>query len=397
MEALLDEARTLAQYGLCDCCLGRQFAKVEQGITNQIRGQRLRRLLGREEVAHLDCWLCNGITAETEIKNFASLVVKALSSYEYDTFLIGCKIDEEMERKEELITTKHCEPLKREINREVGKHVLQHTGKKPEFIHPDIVAVVDTMYNTISLEISPIFLYGRYTKLVRGIPQTKWFCRKCRGNGCDYCNHTGKMYEESIEELVACRPLEIFQAKCESFHGAGREDIDVLMLGDGRPFVLEIIEPKKRHLDLENVLREINEHARDKVLVSNLRYTIRDEVQRLKSAQYTKTYRIKITFDEKGKINEAVSALSDTIVKQRTPTRVAHRRADKIRCRKILEIKIEELQLHHATLLVKTESGTYIKELVTGDCGKTVPSLSELAGVAYDVDALDVIEVGDEK
>ena len=46
------------------------------------------------------------------------------------------------------------------------------------------------------------------------------------------------------------------------FHGAGREDIDVRMLGSGRTFVLEILEPKIRDLDLETLQEEVNNYAR---------------------------------------------------------------------------------------------------------------------------------------
>jgi len=52
--------------------------------------------------------------------------------------------------------------------------------------------------------------------------------------------------------------------------------------------------------------------------------------------------------------------------------------------------------MNEATLIIKAESGTYIKELVTGDDGRTTPSLAELAGVKMEVKELDVIEIGEE-
>ena len=72
------------------------------------------------------------------------------------------------------------------------------------------------------------------------------------------------MYKESVEELIS----EIFLDKTRGyeakFHGAGREDIDVKMLGTGRPFVLEIKEPKIRKLDLQKLAKEVNEHSKGK-------------------------------------------------------------------------------------------------------------------------------------
>ena len=394
MQNIKEEAKKLASYKLCDACLGRQFAKVEHGITNEERGRRIREMMGWEAIEPSKCWLCEGLMGE--IEKFADMVVEALEGYEFNNFLVGCKVDEEILKREEEISTPYGESIKREINREVGKLVAKKVDKPAEFVRPDIIAIVDTRYDVVNLDVRPVFIYGRYRKLVRGIPQTKWYCRKCRGRGCEYCNYKGKMYDESVEELIAAKALEIFEAKDEDFHGAGREDIDVRMLGNGRPFILELKEPRKRNINLNELQELINEYAKGKVEVSQLRYATKDEVEKIKAAKYTKTYRVKIKFEEKGKINEAVNALRGSIISQRTPKRVAHRRADKVRRRKIIDIRIEEIGMNEATLIIKAESGTYIKELITGDDGRTTPSLAELAGVKMEVKELDVIEIGEE-
>jgi len=394
MHEIKEEAKKLASYKLCDSCLGRQFAKVEHGITNEERGEKIRKMLGLEKIDAEQCWLCEGLM--NEIEKFADLVIEVLQDYEFNNFLVGCKVDEEILRKEEKIVTPYSESIKREINREVGKLVAKRIDKPAEFVHPDIIAIVDTRYDVVKLDVRPIYIYGRYKKLIRGIPQTKWYCRKCRGKGCKYCNYKGKMYDESVEELIAAKAMELFEAKDEAFHGAGREDIDVRMLGNGRPFILELKEPRKRNINLNELQELINEYAKGKVEVSQLRYADRHEVEKLKEAKYPKIYRVKIKFEENGKINEAVNALRGSIISQRTPKRVAHRRADKVRYRKIIDIEIEEMKVKEATLIIKAESGTYIKELITGDEGRTTPSLAELAGVSIEVEELDVISVGGE-
>ena len=390
----IEEAKKLAKYKLCDACLGRQFAKIGYGKRNEERGKEIREMLGLAEILPNDCWLCGGLMAE--IEKFADLVIDALKDYEFETFLIGCKVDEEILGREKEIALPYSESIKREINREVGKIVGKKMDKRVDFISPDIVAVINTLYDVVEIDVRPIFIYGRYEKLKRGIPQTKWFCRKCHGVGCDYCNGKGKMYDESVEELIAEEALKAFEAKDESFHGAGREDIDALMLGNGRPFILELKEPKKRNINLEELREKINKYAEGKVKVKCLRYAQRSEIEKIKSASYPKIYRVKIKFEKKGKINEAVNALRGRIIKQRTPKRVAHRRVDRIRERKIFDITIEEIGMKHAILKIKAEAGTYIKELISGDEGRTTPSLSELAGVKMEVEELDVIYIGDE-
>jgi tRNA pseudouridine synthase 10 len=44
-------------------------------------------------------------------------------------------------------------------------------------------------------------------------------------------------------------------------------------------------------------------------------------------------------------------------------------------------------------LIMDTEAGTYIKEFVHGDLGRTSPSFASLAGAAADILDLDVLEV----
>jgi tRNA pseudouridine synthase 10 len=363
-------------------------------MSNRERGENLRTELSLEETPATGCWLCEGIMDELE--TFAALVEQELAGYEFDTFLIGCRVHEDILKREREIALPDGDSIKREINREVGKRVAILTGKTPEFVHPDVVAVVNTTYNIVEVSVNPVFVYGRYRKLVRGIPQTKWFCRKCRGRGCDYCDRSGKMYAESVEELIAGPAVERFAAGGESFHGAGREDIDVRMLGSGRPFILQLDEPKRRRADLPGLETAINTGAEGKVTVSRLRYAKRDDVEKLKAARFPKTYRTVIAYEPKGNIKKAVNALSGAVINQRTPNRVAHRRADKIRRRKVLYMELEELGKDTATVTVTAESGTYIKELMTGDEQRTSPSLSELAGCAIRVESLDVLEIGDE-
>ena len=64
-------------------------------------------------------------------------------------------------------------------------------------------------------------------------------------------------------------------------------------------------------------------------------------------------------------------------IDQRTPERVSHRRADLVRKRQVIDIGVlgEENGLYR--LEVVGEGGLYIKELVSGDGGRTTPSLAE--------------------
>ena len=394
-----DAKEILREYNLCDNCLGRFFAKIQTGLSNQKRGQIIRQQLKKKEKTKpSNCWLCNGLI--DEIPSFAVLIQKTLKNYEYDTFLVGSKVDEDIISREETIKKTHgcdfSEPIKTELNREIGKILEEKLGKEVDFKDPTIMTVVDTSFDVVDLQIKSLYVYGRYKKFRRDIPQTRWYCKICHGIGCKKCDYTGQLYKTSVEELVSKKFLETTKGEDESFHGAGREDVDVCMLGNGRPFILEIKNPHVRTLDLEKIANEINKKYKDSIEVSNLRVSDGAEVPRVKNSKFVKKYRATITckgsFNNE-KLKKACQCLQDTVVKQKTPTRVAHRRADMIREKHIYSCEIDRLADSMAVLLIETESGTYIKELVSGDNGRTQPCISEILGVPCMVKELDVIEV----
>ena len=90
---------------------------------------------------------------------------------------------------------------------------------------PDIVAIIDTRYNTVDLEVKSLFIEGNYNKYDRTVPQTRWPCSSCKGLGCNKCNNTGQLYPDSVQSLVAHPFLIASDSSEDLFHGMGREDI----------------------------------------------------------------------------------------------------------------------------------------------------------------------------
>ena len=386
-------------YKLCDSCLGRIFAKIETNKTNKKRGEILRFGLGYFEKTKVkDCWLCQGLI--DEIPHFANLIQENLKGYEFETFLIGSKVDEDILEKENQIYafagSEHSESIKTELNREIGKLLEKKLNQEVNFEKPTIMAVIDTAFDVVTLQIASLYVYGRYKKYSREIPQTKWHCKICYGKGCKKCNYTGKIYDSSIQECISKTVLFYAQGEDDSFHGCGREDVDVRMLGNGRPFVLEIKNPKIRSLDLNKIANEINKINKSFVEVDSLRFSNHLEIERLKSAEFKKTYRATVKFDKiinNEKLKKATECLHDSKIGQLTPSRVAHRRADMVREKHIYYCNVESVDGSKAVLTFEAESGTYIKELISGDNGRTKPSISEIMKIPCKVTKLDVIEI----
>ncbi len=388
------------EMGLCDRCIGRFFSDMGHGLSNPERGMALRTVAAMQdgEVPKFleACELCGDLFSDMEGK--AELIIKELKGTEFDTFLVGSKIDRDTLEKENGIREElglSGESIKVEFNRELGKVVERISGRKFSRELPDIEILYDTRFDDIKVQINSIFIYGRYKKLIRGIPQTRWPCRYCGGKGCEHCNWTGKMYPESVEEIIAHEFMKESGAKEHALHGMGREDIDARMLGNGRPFVLELKSPKIRKFDLKEMERRVNEFGKGKVEVLDLRYSSKAEVRKIKESRAEKTYRVRVLMENDAgeeKLKNALRML-ETEIEQRTPKRVSHRRADLVRKRRVIYAKLIEKSGAEALIEVKGEAGLYIKELMHGDDGRTSPSLAEMLGTPCRVLELDVIKI----
>ena len=100
------------------------------------------------------------------------------------------------------------ESLKSQLNRETGIGVWKSLGLEAKMDNPHAVAIIDTSYDTIALEIKSLFIEGNYNKYDRTVPQTRWPCNSCKGHGCKKCNSTGQLYPDSVQSLIA-KPFEI--------------------------------------------------------------------------------------------------------------------------------------------------------------------------------------------
>ena len=280
----------------------------------------------------------------------------------------------------------------------------------------------------------------------------------------------------------------------------GREDIDVRCMGRGRPFVIEMKEPKIRDFDYQYAMQLINEKAGDSIEVTDLRSSNRSEVVRIKDTPAEKYYTIRfrdeqmkeseyavltapldltkdsnkksnkkrhrrgdkrkdntkplpaeIAIEEQGPSEEELSKMKkgeleamcaennlkktgkkaelierimampapgsalfdlpsdETIIStilslhgvklfQRTPDRVAHRRADLIRRRDVIDVNKPVVEImadgtREVEFTLRCESGTYVKETIHGDSGRTQPSVASLLKAKCEVLWLDVGDI----
>jgi tRNA pseudouridine synthase 10 len=254
-----------------------------------------------------------------------------------------------------------------------------------------------------------VYVEGRYRKLSRDLPQTVFFCPDCKGHqrrrrGCERCKGFGKLTRDSVQELVGWVVGAAFKTRKNVFHGAGREDVDVRMLGSGRPFVMELVNPKVHDVDLAAVEAEINRRNAGRLEVHGLHWTEKARVRAIKETPHAKEYQARVAIEgelDAGAMRKLVGRRFDVV--QQTPSRVAHRRADKARERWIEFLACEPIDPGDGQptgsgdwrVTIRTEHGTYVKEVINGEEGSTRPSLSELVGRPCRCVELDVTAILD--
>jgi len=231
------------------------------------------------------------------------------------------------------------------------------------------------------------WLAGRYTKYTRDLPQTPWLVE-----GVRRC-------ETSLEEVLGEGLGPAVGASDLKFLASGREDVDVRMLGTGRPFALECCNPRITRFTAaqltELAVRASQIHPG--VGVSSLQMVSKKDIKRLKQGEEEKRKRYTALCVSKERLPQerldSLAGMKDLALQQQTPIRVLHRRSDATRHKVVHSMAATRAEGNMFTLSITTSAGTYVKEFVHGDFSRTVPSLGSILGCSTDILALDVEEV----
>lgn len=318
--------------------------------------------------------------------------IELISKEDAKSFSISTIIPKDWLIKEEDVwdkkIAKETESIKNYLNRHIVNSLKE--TKLRYLADGDCRLRFDYKKGEVELELNELFIFGRYKKHKTGLSQSRWICTECNGKGCKRCDGKGKNYE-SVEEKIGEPVKRATTAEDYVMHASGREDVDATNSA-GRAFVLEIKKPKIRNLDLNEMKKKIDSKE---VSVIDLEIVTRGFTEIVTESHFDKTYRAEALFGKEVD-KKVIEALSGKTLLQRTPTRVAHRRADLVRHRKVKKVKVVEVQKNKAVLEIKAEAGTYIKEFISGDNGRTNPSIAGILSTSAECKSLDVVETDDE-
>ena len=142
-----------------------------------------------------------------------------------------------------------------------------------------------------------------------------------------------KKTDSSVQELICGELCQLTRCSDHTFLASGREDVDVRMLGSGRPFAVELSNPKSVSLSQEDIhkVHELINRSTDLIAVQLLTKVSKEEIALLKEgeAEKKKQYYALVWSERDVKAGEmeCLEGIKDLVISQKTPIHVLHRRS----------------------------------------------------------------------
>jgi tRNA pseudouridine synthase 10 len=255
----------LKEFDLCEDCLGRLFAKNLSLTSHKLLGKRINKILNVKSTSK--CYICKNILSNLEL--YMNKMFEIDKEYQYSTFLVGAKLQPSITDKDDIIRSKFglrgIDSVKTDITKQIGKKFAKKTRKKIDYRLPDLTFTIDFKNNYCDVSVRPLIFYGRYQKKVRGIPQKQTRCHSCQGRGCFSCKFHGISEFNSVEGKISEFLFHKFGGTQAKITWIGGEDKTSLVLGNGRPFFVKLLNPNKRKLPLAK------KYSVNKIIITHLR------------------------------------------------------------------------------------------------------------------------------
>ena len=240
-------SKILKNYDLCEYCTGRIISKIVGKTSSKFLGKKYLKKLGKSD--HKTCYICKNIFDSLEF--VLSNIFEKSSHFDFKTFHLGITLKPSFLERDDYLKSKFkikgIENIKFGIAKELAKKISRRTNSKRITDDPDLFIQANFKDESCILRAKPMFVYGRYNKKIRKLPQKQGLCRSCNGIGCHNCDFKGIENLQSIEGKISNLFIKKFDCNQVKINWIGGEDQSSLVLGKGRPFFAKILNPKRRN------------------------------------------------------------------------------------------------------------------------------------------------------
>ncbi|HXG73607.1 MAG TPA: tRNA pseudouridine(54/55) synthase Pus10 [Candidatus Nitrosotenuis sp.] len=360
-QVLLQSKKILKEYDLCDYCLGRLYTKKLGLTSNKHLGQKIRKKVRKRNTR---CYICKNIFED--LTQYLAKMLEASDGYEFRTFLVGAILRPSVLDRDDQIRSqfklKGIDSIKTNITRELAKRFAKKRHKKYDSVEPDLTFTVDFKTESCSVQSKPLYVFGRYSKQTRGIPQKQKPCENCAGKGCLSCNRHGISDFDSVEGMICKYLFERFGAQQAKLTWIGGEDSSSLVLGHGRPFFAKIINPKKRSPSIPKKIKS------DKIIIKSLK-----TISKIPTSPVQFVSSVKILVSTENPVSSSDLLRLDQLKKTTLAIyENSGKRAEKL----IYNVSFKKESDNSFHLYLRVDGGVPLKRLVSGE--NVFPNISDI-------------------
>ena len=245
----------LKNYDLCEYCTGRLISKLIGKPSSKLLGEKYLKKFGKS--SDTKCFVCKDIFQNLDM--MLSNIFEKSNNINFKTFNLGLILKNSFLERDDYIKSKFkikgTENVKFSISKEMAKKISRKTKSKRTLIDPELFVQANFKDESCTIRTKPIFIYGRYNKKIRKLPQKQISCKRCNGIGCHNCNFKGLENIDSVEGKISNFLIKKFNGNKVKINWIGGEDQSSLVFGKGRPFFAKILNPKKRNSVLRKSLK----------------------------------------------------------------------------------------------------------------------------------------------
>ena len=258
-EAAAGAAALLAEYALCDPCLGRMYAR-RLGLRSHGRlGRRLRGMAAAAAAAAAagaapsgapTCYICRGLLGS--LGPYAERMAARAEAYEFATAMVGVTPRPSMVERDDEVRSRFglagAPPLRAALSAALSAALAAAAGCAMDRDGPDLVLTVNLRDDTVEARSRAVVVRGRYAKSARGLPQKQGACGECGGRGCGACGFAGIRGGpgSSVEAALSGFLCGALGARRARMTWVGGEGMDSLVSAPGRPFYASVADPARR-------------------------------------------------------------------------------------------------------------------------------------------------------
>jgi tRNA pseudouridine synthase 10 len=281
--------RLRENYVLCKYCLSRQIS-VEADINYDSQD------LIQSNSNKVTCHICSGLMHKTDL--VVQKIRNSLSDdYHFNTFLIGVTLPSSLYEKEDRIRARFKIRGRENIKSQLVRDLRKKFRKESEL--------------GIDIQKRSMIIFGRYIKKTRGMPQRagRLYKPHTQSNTSSFVNPSSphgltirSIEDTSIQSIISKEILGITRGQALKFSWIGSEDKNSLVLGSGRPFFVQVRNPKTLHLNenkldfphyglsvnLESLSKKLPEQpvqfiAKTRIIIQTPRQLVKEEVLKIRS------------------------------------------------------------------------------------------------------------------